>query len=91
MEFSVDTVQVLLYGALRKPHFFSNFPVAEPGSGELGYGPLVVCETFRPLGVFCFASGMDEMGPILSKLRETLVDIQEGRIEAPEGWIHVIE
>ena len=39
----------------------------------------------------CFASGMDEMGPVLSKLRETLVDIQEGRIEAPEGWIHVIE
>ena len=34
---------------------------------------------------------MDEMGPVLSKLRETLVDIQEGRIEAPEGWIHVIE
>ena len=39
----------------------------------------------------CFPSGMDEMGPVLSKLRETLVDIQEGRIEAPEGWIHVIE
>ena len=39
----------------------------------------------------CFASGMDEMGPVLSKLRETLVDIQEGKIEAPEGWIHVIE
>ena len=39
----------------------------------------------------CFASGMDEMGPILSKMRETLVDIQEGKIEAPEGWIHVIE
>ena len=39
----------------------------------------------------CFASGMDEMGPVLAKMRETLVDIQEGKIEAPEGWIHVIE
>ena len=39
----------------------------------------------------CFASGMDEMGPVLAKMRETLVDIQEGKIESPEGWIHVIE
>ena len=39
----------------------------------------------------CFASGMDEMGPVLAKMRETLVDIQEGKVEAPEGWIHVIE
>ena len=30
------------------------------------------------------------MGPVLAKLRETLVDIQEGKIEAPEGWIQVI-
>ena len=39
----------------------------------------------------CVPSGMDEMGPVLTRLRQTLVDIQEGRIEAPEGWIHVIE
>jgi branched-chain amino acid aminotransferase len=39
----------------------------------------------------CFASGMQDMGPITAKLRQTLVDIQEGRLEAPEGWIQVIE
>lgn len=32
-------------------------------------------------------SGMDEIGPVLGKLRETLIDIQEGRLKAPEGWI----
>lgn len=36
-------------------------------------------------------SGMDEMGPITKKLYETLTGIQMGRIEAPEGWIHVIK
>lgn len=39
----------------------------------------------------CFPSGMNEMGPITKKLYETLTDIQMGRIEAPEGWIKVIE
>ena len=39
----------------------------------------------------CVPSGMDEIGPVLKKLRETLIDIQECRIEAPEGWVHVIE
>jgi branched-chain amino acid aminotransferase len=34
---------------------------------------------------------MQDMGPITAKLRQTLVDIQEGRLEAPEGWIQVIE
>ncbi len=32
-------------------------------------------------------SGMDEMGPVCTKLRETLTGIQMGTIEAPEGWI----
>lgn len=36
-------------------------------------------------------SGMDEMGPTLKKLYDTLTGIQMGRIEAPEGWIHVIK
>jgi branched-chain amino acid aminotransferase len=31
------------------------------------------------------------MGPITAKLRETLTGIQMGTIEAPEGWIKVIE
>mgnify|MGYP002627207123 CR=1 FL=1 len=35
----------------------------------------------------CFPSGMEQMGPITAKLRETLTGIQEGKIEAPEGWI----
>ena len=39
----------------------------------------------------CFPSGMDEMGPITKKLYDTLTGIQMGRIEAPEGWIHVIK
>ena len=42
-------------------------------------------------GEINFPSGMDEMGPITKKLYDTLTGIQMGRIEAPEGWIHVIE
>ena len=34
-----------------------------------------------------FASGMDEMGPVIKRLYDTLTGIQMGRIEAPEGWI----
>ncbi len=39
----------------------------------------------------CFPSGMDEMGPVIKKLYDTLTGIQMGRLEAPEGWIKVIE
>lgn len=39
----------------------------------------------------CMPSGMDEMGPVTKKLYETLTGIQMGRIEAPKGWIQVIE
>ena len=38
----------------------------------------------------CFPSGMDEMGPTIKKLYDTLTGIQMGRIEAPEGWIKEI-
>ena len=38
-----------------------------------------------------FPSGMEKMGPTTQKLYETLTGIQMGRIEAPEGWIKVIE
>ena len=38
----------------------------------------------------CFPSGMDDMGPVTKKLYDTLTGIQMGRIEAPEGWIHVV-
>ena len=39
----------------------------------------------------CFPSGMTDMGPVTKKLYDTLTGIQMGRIEAPEGWIHVIK
>ena len=39
----------------------------------------------------CLPSGMYEMGPVTKKLYETLTGIQMGRIEAPKGWIQVIE
>lgn len=36
-------------------------------------------------------AGMEQMGEITKKLYDTLTGIQMGRIEAPEGWIKVIE
>ena len=39
----------------------------------------------------CFPSGMEKMGEITQKLYDTLTGIQMGRLEAPEGWIRVIE
>ncbi len=38
-----------------------------------------------------FPSGMEQMGPTIKKLYDTLTGIQMGRIEAPKGWIHVIK
>lgn len=40
--------------------------------------------------VITFPSGMDEPGEITKKLLDTLTGIQQGRIEAPEGWIKKI-
>ena len=39
----------------------------------------------------CLPSGMNDMGPTIKKLYDTLTGIQMGRIEAPEGWIKVIQ
>lgn len=39
----------------------------------------------------CMPSGMEKMGPVTQKLYDTLTGIQMGHLEAPEGWIHVIE
>lgn len=39
----------------------------------------------------CLPSGMKEMGPVTQKLYDTLTGIQMGRIEAPKGWIQVID
>ena len=36
-------------------------------------------------------SGMEKMGEITKKLYDTLTGIQMGKIEAPEGWIKVIQ
>lgn len=36
-------------------------------------------------------TGMEQMGPVTQKLYDTLTGIQMGRLEAPEGWIQVIE
>lgn len=38
-----------------------------------------------------FPSGMEKMGEITQKLYDTLTGIQLGKIEAPEGWIKIIE
>jgi branched-chain amino acid aminotransferase len=39
----------------------------------------------------CLPSGMDEMGPVLTKLYKTLRGIQMCEIEGPEGWIHEVK
>jgi branched-chain amino acid aminotransferase len=39
----------------------------------------------------CLTNSMDGMGPITKKLYDTLTGIQMGHIEAPEGWIKIIE
>ena len=39
----------------------------------------------------CFPSGMEKMGPVTQKLYETLTGIQMGHLEAPEGWLKVVE
>lgn len=38
-----------------------------------------------------FPSGMEEMGPTIKKLYDTLTGIQMGTIKGPEGWIHEIK
>jgi branched-chain amino acid aminotransferase len=34
-----------------------------------------------------FGAGMDQTGPVMKKLRETLTSIQDGAIEGPDGWV----
>ena len=36
-------------------------------------------------------SGMEKMGDITKKLYDTLIGIQLGKVEAPKGWIKVIQ
>lgn len=42
-------------------------------------------------GEINFPSGMDEMGPTIKKLYDTLTGIQMGTVEGPEGWVKVID
>lgn len=37
--------------------------------------------------VIIFKNGHDEMGPVMTKLRETLTSIQSCEIPGPEGWV----
>ncbi len=39
----------------------------------------------------CFPSGMEKMGPVTQKLYDTLTGMQMGKLEAPDGWIKVVE
>ena len=39
----------------------------------------------------CLPSGMENMGPVIKQLYDTLTGIQMGRIEAPKGWIQIIK
>ncbi len=39
----------------------------------------------------CFPSGMDKMGAITQQLYDTLTGIQMGRLEAPKGWLKIVE
>lgn len=39
----------------------------------------------------CLPSGMEQMGPTIQKLYDTLTGIQMGKIEAPKGWIYTVE
>ena len=34
-----------------------------------------------------FPDGTENAGPVMSKLRATLTDIQRCKIEGPEGWV----
>lgn len=38
-----------------------------------------------------FVNGCTEMGPVITKLRDTLTGIQMGQIDAPKGWIKEIK
>ena len=85
----------------------SDFDRAAPhGTGHIKAGlnyamSLLLCGTaavVSPVGrihdhgtdIF-FPSGMEEMGPWTKKIYDTLTGIQRCEIDAPEGWIKVIE
>lgn len=54
----------------------------------------VICPVGRVVDhgkVINIKSGMDEMGPVLTKLYKTLRGIQMGEIEGPKGWIHEVK
>lgn len=50
-----------------------------------------VGEVHRDGQVVTFANGHDQMGPVMTKLRQTLTDIQSGKLQGPAGWVHKIQ
>lgn len=46
-----------------------------------------VGEVHKGNEVITFGDGLEKPGPVMTKLRETLIAMQDGVIEAPEGWI----
>ncbi len=40
--------------------------------------------------VYFGEGAMDHVGPVMAKLRETLTDIQQCKIEGPEGWVYKV-
>ena len=40
---------------------------------------------------YVLASGMEEVGPVMKKLRETLTGIQSGKLEDKFNWVHKID
>ena len=40
--------------------------------------------------VIGFANGLETSGPVMHDLRKTLTDIQQCKIEGPEGWVYTI-
>ena len=54
----------------------------------------VICPVGRVVAhdkTYNIKSGMDEMGPVLTKLYHTLRGIQLGTIEGPEGWVREVK
>ena len=50
-----------------------------------------VGEVHEDENVVVFPAGHDEMGPVMTKLRETLTGIQDGAVEDKHGWVFKIQ
>ena len=71
------------------------FDAAEDGTLEEAFGTGTAA-VVSPVNSLCMDGkviriGDGSIGPLTQKLYDTLTGIQMGRLEAPEGWIHVVE